>query len=383
MDVPKTADVVIVGGGVMGASTAYHLAARGAGSVVLLEKRDYLGEESTGACAGGIRHQFSTETNVLLSKHSIEMMERFPEELGQPLDVTLCGYLILLSDPEDLPVFRANVELQHRLGVKTEWLEPEEAGARVPLVNTEGVLGATYYGRDGLADPGGVVQGYATAAKQRGATIVTGAPATGIRMDGDRIAAVETPKGEIATPVVVNAAGAWAPEIGRMIGIEIPIQPFRRQIVVTTEVPGLPPDFPFTVFFSDALYLHREGDGILSGKSNNDETPGFKTTVDEEWEALHMEEAMERMPVLGEVGITNRWAGLYEVTPDHHPIFGRISEGFYVMAGFSGHGFMHGPAAGMLMAEEILDDKAHTIDLSAFAFERFQKGDLHPEYNVI
>ncbi|HVM11219.1 MAG TPA: FAD-binding oxidoreductase, partial [Actinomycetota bacterium] len=384
-DLPATADVVVAGGGVMGASTAYHLARMGAGRVVLVEREGYLGEMSTGQCAGGIRHQFSTETNVRLSKESIAMMERFPEELGQPLDIDLCGYLILLTDERDVAVFRENVALQRRLGVETEWLDPEQVHERIPLVNTDGVLAATYYDRDGLADPGGVVQGYATAARGLGVTIATGCEVTGIETASGRIRAVETTRGRIETPVVVNACGAWAPHLGAMVGVEIPIRPIRRQIVSTTPIPGLPPDFPFVVFFGTSLYLHREGEGILSGKSNNDEEPGFKLEVDEEWEAVHMMELMERFPAVEEAGIRARWAGLYEVTPDAHPIFGRVSpvEGFYVMAGFSGHGFMHGPVMGLLMAEEILEGEARTVPVGEFRYERFLTGDLSPEYNVI
>ncbi len=161
--------------------------------------------------------------------------------------------------------------------------------------------------------------------------------------------------------------------------------PLRRQIVVTTPIPEIPPDFPFVIFFREALYFHREGEGILTGKSNPNETPGYKLDVDPEWELIHMEEAMYRLPVLERAGLLAHWAGLYEVTPDAHPILGRIPtvDGFYVMAGFSGHGFMHGPVAGLLMAEEILDGRAHTINIDPFRYDRFLTGDLEPEYNVV
>lgn len=384
-ELPARADAVVVGGGVMGASTAYHLAAAGLKDVVLLEREDQLGSMSTGQCAGGIRHQFSTETNVRLSIESIRMMEAFEQELGQTLDLNLCGYLILLTEESDLEVFRGNVELQRRLGVDTQWLERDAIAEKIPLVNIDGVLAATWCDRDGLADPGGMVQGYGKAAKARGVTMLTGTEVTGIRAEGSRITAVETSRGAVATPVVVNACGAWAPQLGAMIGVDIPIKPIRRQLVTTTPVPELPANFPFVVFFSSSLYFHREGGGVLSGKSNNDQGPGYDISVDEEWEAVHMLEAMERMPVLEDAGILSHWAGLYEVTPDNHPIFGHVSsvEGFYVTAGFSGHGFMHGPIAGKLMAEEILDGKAHTVNVDGFRWERFVEGDLKPEYNVI
>ncbi|MGH2675156.1 MAG: NAD(P)/FAD-dependent oxidoreductase [Actinomycetota bacterium] len=384
-DPPRTADAVVVGGGVMGASTAYHLAQRGVKDVALLEREPFLGQMSTGQCAGGIRHQFSTEINVRLSIESIRMMERFPDELGQDVGLKLCGYLFLLTREEDLPTFRDNVALQHRLGIATRWLEPGDCADVVPELDLEGVLAGTINDRDGLADPSSVVQGYASGARRLGVSILTDTPATGIRVEGGRISAVETPKGAIETPVVVNACGAWAPQLGRMVGVDIPIQPIRRQVIVTAPIPELRPDFPFVIFFADSLYFHREGLGILTGQSNNAETPGFKLDVDPEWEARHMEAAVRRFPLLGEAGFLTNWAGLYEVTPDAHPLLGRVPQvdGFYVMAGFSGHGFMHGPVAGLLMAEEIVDGRARTVDIDAFRLDRFASGDLHPEYNVI
>jgi sarcosine oxidase subunit beta len=384
-DVPRTADAVIVGGGVMGASTAYHLARRGVGNVVLLEREPYLGQMSTGQCAGGIRHQFSTEVNIRLSIESIRMMEQFPDELGQDVGLKFCGYVFLLTRDEELPTFRENVAVQHRLGIPTRWLEPQDCADLLPELDMTGVLAGTICDRDGLADPSGIVQGYASGARREGVTILADSEVTGISLDDGRITAVETPSGIIQTPVVVNACGAWAPQLGRMAGIDIPIQPIRRQVVVSAAIPELRSDFPFVVFFADSLYFHGEGEGILTGQSNNAETPGYKLEVDSDWEAGHMEAAVRRFPLLGEAGFLTHWAGLYEVTPDAHPILGRVPqvEGFYVMAGFSGHGFMHGPVAGLLMAEEIVDGKAHTVDVDAFRFDRFASGDLHPEYNVI
>lgn len=384
-DLPRTADVVIIGGGIMGTSTAYHLARKGAGRVVLIEKQPFFGMMSTGQCAGGIRHQFSTEINIRFSIESIRMLERFPEEMDQEIDLRFVGYLFLLTHEEDVATFQQNVALQHRLGVMTEWLSPEEIARRVPVLNLEGVLAGTFYHRDGLADPSSVVQGYVKNARRLGAQLFTETEAIGIRVEKGRIVSVQTNRGEIFTPVVVNACGAWAPIIGRMVGIDIPIQPIRRQIVVTTPIPELPPDFPFVIFFREALYFHREGEGILTGKSNPNETPGYKLDVDPEWELVHMEEAMYRLPLLEKAGLLTHWAGLYEVTPDRNPIMGRVPgvEGFYIVAGFSGHGFMHGPIAGLLMAEEIVDGRAHTIDIEPFRFERFLVGETRREYNVV
>lgn len=384
-DLPRTADVVIIGGGVMGTSTAYHLARKGVKNVVLIEKEPFFGTMSTGQCAGGIRHQFSSEINIRFSIESIRMLERFPEEMDQDIDLRFVGYLFLLTQEEDVAAFRKNVALQHSLGIMTQWLEPEDIARMIPQVNIEGVRAGTFYDRDGLCDPSSVVQGYVKNARRLGAKLFTQTEAIGIRTEAGRIVAVETNRGTVETPIVVNACGAWAPQIGRMVGVDIPIQPIRRQIVVTTPIPEIPPDFPFVIFFREALYFHREGEGILTGKSNPNETPGYKLNVDPEWELVHMEEAMYRMPLLEKAGLLAHWAGLYEVTPDAHPILGRVPqvEGFYVMAGFSGHGFMHGPIAGLLMAEEIADGQAHTIDIAPFRYERLLAGDLKPEYNVV
>jgi sarcosine oxidase subunit beta len=384
-ELPRSADVVVIGGGVMGASTAYHLARRGAGNVVLVEKEPFLGVMSTGQCAGGIRHQFSSEINIRLSLESIAMMERFPQEMDQDAGLRFMGYYFLLTHEDDVAEFRKNVALQHSLGVMTEWLEPDEIARRLPLVNVDGVLAATVYARDGLCDPASLVQGYATNARRLGARLFTDTQAIGVRTAGGRIRAVETNQGVIETPVVVNACGAWAPQIGHMLGVAIPIEPIRRQIVVTTPISELPPDFPFVIFFRESLYFHPEGEGILTGKSNPDETPGYKLAVDPEWEMVHMDQAIYRLPVLDKAGLLSHWAGLYEVTPDAHPILGRIPtvEGFYLMAGFSGHGLMHGPVVGLLMAEEILDGRAHTIDIEPFRYDRFLRGELEPEYNVV
>jgi sarcosine oxidase subunit beta len=218
-----------------------------------------------------------------------------------------------------------------------------------------------------------------------GVKCLTDVEITGIQIEGGRIRGVQTKLGEIATPVVVNAAGPWAAQIGKMAGVEIPVVPVRRQIAVTTPIPQLPPDFPFVVDFARNLYFHREGPAILTGMSNLNEPPGFDQHVDREWELVHIDAAMERMPLLEKAGISNRWAGLYEVSPDAHPILGRVPEveGLFLINGFSGHGFMHGPACGLLLAEEILDGKTHTLDIRSLSLSRFREGRPIVEYNVV
>lgn len=384
LQLPRTAEIIIIGGGVMGASTAYHLAARGVHDVILLEREGFFGLGATGRCAGGVRYQFSTEINIRLSLASLPKFERFEEEIGQAVDYRQCGYLIVITNPADLPVFQQNIALQHRLGVQTEWLDGDEVRYRLPMMSLEDALAGTFHAKDGLVDPNSVVMGYIRCAGRSGVKAFTDVTVTGIEVLGGRVVAVETDKGKIATSTVVNTGGPWAGQIGAMAGIEIPIMPLRRQMLTTTSLPGIPADFPFVIDFAQSLYFHREGEGLLTGMSNPNETPGFDQEVDLEWELHHLEAATKRLPLLETAGLVSHWAGLYEVTPDAHPIFGKTPvEGFFVCAGFSGHGFMHGPVAGQLMSEIILDGKATTVDVSSLDLARFAEGRLIREYNVI
>jgi sarcosine oxidase, subunit beta len=384
-DLPRHASVVVIGGGVMGASLAYHLAGRGRRDVLVLERDELFGQGATGKCAGGIRHQFGSEVNIRLSIASIHMLERFKDELGQDIDLRQPGYLFLITRPEEVPVFERNVALQRSLGVGTEWLSVDDVRRRVPLLNTDDVLAGTFYGRDGLADPSGVVNGYVAGARRLGATLLTDTPVTGARVEGGRVVAVETPRGAVAAEVVVDAAGPYAAEVGRLVGVELPIVPLRRQMLVTGPLPGVPPDFPFVVDFGQALYFHREGAGLLTGMSNPDQPPGFDERVDLEWEQKHLEAAVRRLPLLEDAVLASHWAGLYEMTPDAHPLVGRLERpsNLYVVAGFSGHGFMHGPIAGKLMAELILDGRTSTLDIGRLAPDRFAGDGARREYNVI
>jgi sarcosine oxidase subunit beta len=384
MTLPNTADFIIIGGGVMGASTAYHLAARGHRNIVLLEKEDFFGLGATGRCAGGVRYQFSTEINVRLSIESLPMLERFEAEIGQAIDYRKCGYLFVLTTPEDVAAFQRNVSLQNRLGVRTEWLDGDEVRRRLPLMRLDDVLGGTFNAQDGLVDPNGVVMGYIGAAQRFGVQAISSCPVNGIKVEHGQVVGVLTPHGAIAAPIIVDATGPWSGATCGLAGVQVPVVPVRRQWLTTSPLPEIPPDFPFVLDFAQSLYFHREGPGLLTGMSNNNEPPGFDQNIDPDWELVHMEAAIARLPLLEKAGLASNLAGLYEITPDAHPIFGKTPlEGLYLISGFSGHGFMHGPIGGKLMAEIILDGKAHTVDVSQLDLARFSENRLIHEYNVV
>ena len=376
----RTADVVIIGGGCMGASVAFYLSRRGITDVVLVEREAMLATGSTGRNAGGVRHQFSNEANIRLSIESIRLLERFADEVGQPIDFHQDGYLFLLSSPASVETFRRNVELQRRLGVDVEWLGEAEAGRLAPGLDTAGVSAATFCNRDGIADPNGVTMGFAKAAQRAGASIERGVEVTGVRVSGGRVSAVETTRGSIETRTVVNAAGPWAGRVGKTIdasGVDVPVHPVRRHIFIAamdadiSPSPVVPASHIMVIDFETTFYFHREGAGILFGMGDPNETPTFDTTV--QWDFLPQvtDVAVQRLPALASASISHAWAGLYEMTPDGNPIIGPTGpEGCYTIAGFSGHGFQHSPAAGRVLADVIAGHDPQ-FDLTPFSIERF------------
>jgi sarcosine oxidase subunit beta len=392
-----TFDVAIVGGGCMGASVAYHLSRLGLTNVVLIEREPTLGTGSTGRNAGGVRHQFSHEANVRLSMESIRLFERFEAEIGTPIDFHQDGYLFLISSDDHASAFRRNIAIQQRLGVDVQWLEPRDIPALAPGVRLDGVLGAAFCARDGICDPNGVTMGFAQAAQRAGVTIRRSTDVTGIHVERGRVTGVETEAGRIETRIVVNAAGPWAGAVGRMAGVAVPVEPLRRHIFIAN-----PPDRGgwdtggpdggaagplsrvMVIDFESSFYFHREGAGLLFGMGDPDEQPGFDTTVN--WPMLEKiaPVAARRLPALADLPIAHGWAGLYEMTPDAMPIIGRSgdADGFYTIAGFSGHGFQHAPAAGRLLAD-LIAGRDPQFDLTPFAFARFAAGATLGEANVV
>lgn len=381
MSLPDTADVVIVGGGVMGTSAAFHLAEAGV-SVVLLERGELSGG-STSRAAGGVRANFSDELNIMLGKRSLDLFENFGERPGQEIDLHRSGYLFVLTRPEDVELFTASVALQNSLGVASRMVDVDEACQLSPMLEPDGVLAAAWSPDDGHCTPESVVLGYATGARRLGATVRTGVAVTGIDMSGSQITGVQTTEGSISTGCVIDCAGAWSPEIAAYVGVDLPVTPYKRELLITEPL-AEPFDTAFTIDYATSLYWHREGPGILTGFSRKDVEPGFDITRDADFPEHLAELAETRAPGLLELGVRSGWAGLYEVTPDHNALLGesRAVSRFLYATGFSGHGFLQGPAVGEILRDLYLGREPF-IDISPLDVERFVTGDLRPERNIV
>jgi sarcosine oxidase subunit beta len=375
-ELPARADVVVIGGGAMGASTAFHLATGGVPDVVVLE-RETLASGSTSRSAGGARLQFADELNVRLSLRSLAEFERWDALIGEHVGFVpeiafrQVGYLFLLDRPADVETFREALAIQHAQGVPSLELTPAEALEIVPQMELEGVLAATFCPRDGHMSPEAVVQGYAAAAVARGAQVFQGCPAIAIERSGERITGVRTAQGTIATDTVVCAAGAWAREIGAMVGLEIPVHGEPRHMWFSPERGGLREDLPLTIDFTTSFYFHAEGPGIVFG--------GREVEIEE-----IAEHALERLPLILELPIQSNWWGYYEVSPDHNAIVGESSVPgrFLYATGFSGHGFQQSPAVGEHLAQ-LVRGEVPSFDLSPFALERFARGEQRAERFVV
>ena len=382
----QTAEVLIIGAGIIGASVAYHLAVRGCTDVLILEKAEAPITGSTAFSAGGVRHQFAREVNIRLSKYSIERLKNFSEEVGGHADLRQTGYLFLINKEDTWAQYQEQVQLQHNLGVQVELLEPRDVLEYVPGTRLDDILGATFGAEDGFCDPYGIASGYLKRARELGVRVEFSTPVIGTQLNGDRLVAVETPDGPVSGEFVVNACGAWSGQVASLFGIDLPVQPYRRNAYMTEKFPKFPDPIPLTFDVDTGFWMRKEGDSLLFGMANPAESPGVNLKVDWEWLPEVLDDGINRFPLLEEARLAKKqcWAGLYEISPDHMPILGRHPEmpNYLHASGFSGHGVMHSPAAGMLIAEEILDGRAHSIDIDELRITRFQNLSVQNETNV-
>jgi sarcosine oxidase subunit beta len=379
---PARANVVVVGGGAVGTSIAFHLAEAGV-DVCLLE-RESLSSGSTSRAAGGFRTQFSDPLNIAIGLRAVEAFSRFSERPGGDIDFRQVGYLFLLDRSEDVAVFEASVAVQNELGVPSRLLEPAEALELSPLAGIEGVLAATFCPLDGHASPEAVAQVYAAGARAHGANVLTGCEAVSVDVDAGDVRRVVTTDGAIEAGVVVCAAGVWSPALARTAGVELPVEPIYREVVTTGPAPGLPERIPLTVDFTTGFYFHREGPGLLIGMADRAQQPGFDAPTDPAWLEHVTEVAARRAPSFLELGVAHGWKGYYEVTPDHNGLVGEVADvrRFLYATGFSGHGFMQSPAVGEIVRDLVLGREPF-VDVSPLSAERFASGAVRPEHNVI
>ena len=401
----ETADVVIIGSGIVGSSVAYHLAEQGCTDVLVIEREAHQGKGSTGKSMGGVRAQFSTQVNIEMSRYSIDFFSRFDEVVGHPADYRAHGYLFCATNEKHLAYLKANRERQLALGVRNvELVSREDIAKFVPQLRIDDILGGTFCQTDGFVDPHSVMMGFMLKARERGVrlwldTQVTGievkrssgtasvSPASDVDEVTSRITGVITTRGRVSSNIVVNAAGPWAAEVARLAGAELPVEPLRRQLVPTEPFDGLPGRFPMVIDMSTGFHFRREGKGILLAWNDPEETPGFKTEFDPGFVEKILTRAAARVPSLAEAEVNPRraWAGLYEMTPDHHAIIGPASDvaGLYFVNGFSGHGVMHSPASGRITADLILNGHSDLIDASQLDVERFAQGRLLEETAIL
>jgi len=376
---PTTAQVVVIGGGIVGAAVAFHLARAGITDVVVVD-RDGLAEAASGKPIGGLRAQFSDRLNALLALRSLELYA----ELGADMDHRRVGYLFLLREAEHVARFEAGVALQNDVGIPSAMLDAAEARARCPAIDPEAFVAAAFCPIDGHARPLGAAWAYADDARRRGARFVTGCAVTGIDVRGGEVAAVRTTQGAVRTSTVVCAAGAWSREIGAMAGVELDVTPVRRQIALTARTPVSTPDLPFTIDFSSTFYFHGAGDGLLLGMSDPTEVPGLDASYAPAWEAALREAAGRCAPRLADVAITEGWAGLYENTPDASALIGEARDvgRFLYATGFSGHGFCQAPATGEIVADLVLGREPF-VDVAPLRAERFAERSPIAEANIV
>ncbi len=384
----ETADVVVIGSGIVGSSVAYHLAEAGCTDVLVIEREAHQGKGSTGKSMGGVRAQFSTPVNIQMSIYSIDFFASFDEVVGYPADYRAHGYLFCATNERHLNYLEANRERQMALGLKNvQMVSRGDIAKFVPQLRVDDVLGGTYCPTDGFVDPHSVMMGFMLKARERGVRLWLDTPVTGIDVENGQVTGLLTKRGRVATRVIVNAAGPWAAEVASMAGANLPVEPLRRQLVPTEAFDKLPKRFPMVIDMSTGFHFRREGAGILLAWNDPEETVGFKTDFDPTFVEKILTRAADRVPCLADAAVNPRrsWAGLYEMTPDHHAILGSAPEarGLYFANGFSGHGVMHSPASGRITADLILRGHSDLLDVAQLGVGRFAKGELLEETVVL
>ena len=390
----EKADVVITGGGIVGASIAYHLAEAGCSDVIVVEREAAQGLGSTGRATGGVRAQFSTAINIQMSVYSIDFLSRFEEATGWDSGYKPYGYLFVATTSSHLEYLKTNLEIQRAAGLKgVEIVSTEEIQKLVPQLRTSDVVGGSFCQTDGLVEPLNIMRGFTERARERGVRVWLGTEVTGIEVEAGRVSGVATTRGRISTRAVVNATGAWAADIARLAGVELAVAPLRRQLVFTHPVKGLPDMMPMVIDMTDGFHFRRDATragepaGLRLAWPDPSETIGFKTDFDSSFIEKVRARAAHRLPQPGqmEVDLSRSRAGLYEMTPDHHAIIGEAPglRGFYLANGFSGHGVMHSPATGRLVSELILHGETRLLDASSLGAERFATGRLLEETSIL
>jgi sarcosine oxidase subunit beta len=382
--VVSSAEVVIIGGGIVGSSIAYQLTQAGCRNVLILERESHQGKGSTGKSMGGVRAQFSTDVSIRMSLFSIPFFRDFEAAMAHPSGYRPQGYLLVANNDRHMGYLRSNYQRQVAAGLKTvQLLKTEDIVGIVPQIRSDDVIGGTFCSTDGFVDPYSVMTGFTLRAVDQGATLQTDATVTGIERDGKGIAGVQTPQGKVSTRVVVNAAGAWSAQVAKLAGLDLPVEPLRRMLVPTEPFDKISHGAPMTVDLSTGFHFRPEGLGLLMAWADPAEKPSFNTNFDRSFVEKVLTLGVSRLPVLEEVAVnpSRAWAGLYEMTPDHHPILGPAPgiPGLFLASGFSGHGVMHSPATGKIIADLILNGATDLIDVKLLDYSRFAEGRMIDE----
>jgi sarcosine oxidase subunit beta len=384
----QTADIVIVGGGIVGSSIAYHLVEAGAKNVLVIERESAQGKGSTGKSMGGVRAQFSTPVNIQMSLYSIPFYASFEERVGYPAGYRPQGYLFCATSEKHMAYLRANFEKQVAMGLKdVRLVTGDEIRAMFPLLRGDDIVGGSFCSTDGFVDPYSAMIGLMTWASEHGAKLWKGTAVTAVTRDARGISGVETTRGRVEARIVVNCCGAWAAALADMAGVELPVEPLRRMLVPTEPFDRFPHSAPMIIDMSNGFHFRPEGLGFLMAWNDPEETPGYKTEFEPSFIEKILLRAAERVPCFESVEVNPRkaWAGLYEMTPDHHPILGEAPgvPGFFLANGFSGHGVMHAPATGKILAELILHRKTDLIAAGLLDLARFREGRMIHETAVL